>query len=106
MKAFDWSQYETVPFAVVAHSSELGWVELARPAEATEAWRKYEAADWKRKVLLNYGMEIANDNYFPTHEKTKDSRTGPPVLSPDRQQGRKGSRPAQEDRPGTRPQSG
>ena len=56
---FDWSKYETVPFAVMGHSSQLGWLELARPSSPAEARQRYDAADFRRKYLLNYGAIVA-----------------------------------------------
>jgi hypothetical protein len=55
----DWSSYEAVPFAVLIHSGVMGWLESTRPKSAGDAWRSYEAMDSKKKMLLNYGLIIA-----------------------------------------------
>lgn len=62
----NWEQYDNVALAVLIHSTESGWIEVARwndtnrPAEQAlrEARAKYEAMDGK-KMLLNFGSIIA-----------------------------------------------
>jgi hypothetical protein len=55
----DWSKYENVPFAVLMHSPVAGWIEMGRPDSPRAAWEKYEAVDASKKILINYGMTLA-----------------------------------------------
>jgi hypothetical protein len=61
IKPIDWSLLESVPFAVLIYSTVAGWIVMSRPESPGAAWRSYEAADSKRKMLLNYGQTLAED---------------------------------------------
>ncbi len=61
-KVFDWSKYDDVCFAVLGYSSSLGWLELWRGrGDAGEAWRKYDAQDYRNKLLLNFGAIVRQE---------------------------------------------
>lgn len=66
MNIIDWSQYETVRFAVLVYSGKRPkWREVARPFSSLAAWQQYKLAP-APKMLLNFGMTMAE----------QDSKTG------------------------------